>query len=177
MPRETQVLDEIGIRACFDAMARRIASCASGLPAVLVGIHTRGVPVSARLRESLAKLGFTAGLGTLDIALHRDDHGRRGALPVPRLTEIHTPVDGARVILCDDVLFTGRTIAAALDGLRDLGRPARVELAVLVDRGHRELPIRADFVGKNIPTASDERIETRLSEVDGGEDGVFIVRG
>jgi len=94
-----------------------------------------------------------------------------------RSTSIPTDITDRTVVLVDDVLYTGRTVRAALDALADLGRPARIQLAVLVDRGHRELPIRADFVGKNVPTAGDERIETRLREIDGGDDGVFIVRG
>lgn len=175
MPRETQVLDADGIRACLESMAAQIAARAGdGVPLVLVGIHTRGVPVAARLRECLAGLGVPAGSGALDIALHRDDHGRRKTVPVVRITEIHAPVDGARVVLCDDVLFTGRTIGAALDGLRDLGRPARVELAVLVDRGHRELPIQANVVGLRLETTRAQHIRVRLAETDGA-DGVFLL--
>ncbi len=110
----------------------------------------------------------------LDINLYRDDLSLIADHPVLRKTEIPFEVDGARIVLVDDVLYTGRTIRAALDGLMDLGRPARIELAVLVDRGHRELPIRADFVGKNLPTARDERVEVRLDEID-GEDEVLLV--
>lgn len=139
---------------------------------VLVGIHTRGIPLAHRLAEALAEFEEKVPVGVLDIALYRDDLGRR---PTPEVGETSMPVeiDERVVVLVDDVLFTGRTVRAALDSLTDLGRPRRVELAVLVDRGHRELPIRADYVGKNLPTAPTERVAVRLAEVD-GEDGVSI---
>jgi pyrimidine operon attenuation protein/uracil phosphoribosyltransferase len=139
---------------------------------VLVGIRTRGLPLAERLAEALGEFEEKVPVGVLDIALYRDDVGRR---PTPEVGEtwIPTEIDDIVVVLVDDVLFTGRTIRAALDSLTDLGRPKRVELAVLVDRGHRELPIRADYVGKNLPTSPDERVTVRLVEVD-GEDGVSI---
>jgi pyrimidine operon attenuation protein/uracil phosphoribosyltransferase len=143
-----------------------------------IGIRRRGVPLAQRIASTLADFeGERVPVGTLDITLYRDDLGLRGPAPIVRSTSIPLDITGRTVVLVDDVLYTGRTVRAALDALADLGRPARIQLAVLIDRGHRELPIRADFVGKNVPTANDERIETRLSEVDGGEDGVFIVRG
>ena len=139
---------------------------------MLVGIHTRGVPLAARIGEAIARVEAPVPVGTLDITLYRDDLRRR---PSPRLGETAVPsgVDDAVVVLVDDVLYTGRTIRAALDGITDLGRPRRVELAVLVDRGHRELPIRADYVGKNLPTSEQERVAVRVDEID-GEDVVRI---
>jgi pyrimidine operon attenuation protein / uracil phosphoribosyltransferase len=138
----------------------------------LIGIHTRGVPVAQRLRRLIE--GFTGTeipLGTLDITFHRDDvHVRGGAplhpQPVVRSTRLDFPLEGMTCVLCDDVLYTGRTIRAAIDALFDYGRPARVQLAVIVDRGHRELPIRPDYVGKNLPTARGERVQVQLVEVD-----------
>jgi pyrimidine operon attenuation protein/uracil phosphoribosyltransferase len=138
----------------------------------LVGIHTRGVPIAQRLRRLIEEFsGQEIALGTLDITFHRDDvHVRGGAplhpQPVVKATRLDFPLEGVTCVLCDDVLFTGRTIRAAVDALFDYGRPARVQLAVLVDRGHRELPIRPDYVGKNLPTAHDERVQVQLVEVD-----------
>jgi pyrimidine operon attenuation protein/uracil phosphoribosyltransferase len=141
----------------------------------LVGIRTRGVPLAARLAERLSQLsGVTPPTGMLDINLYRDDLSLIADHPVLRKTEIPFPVDGARIVLVDDVLFTGRTVRAALEGLLDLGRPARIMLAVLVDRGHRELPIRADFVGKNVPTSRTELVEVRLQEIDGDDEVALI---
>jgi pyrimidine operon attenuation protein / uracil phosphoribosyltransferase len=139
----------------------------------LVGIHTRGVPVAQRLRRLIEEFtGTEVPLGTLDITFHRDDvHVRGGgaplhAQPVVRSTRLDFPLEGMTCVLCDDVLYTGRTIRAAIDALFDYGRPARVQLAVIVDRGHRELPIRPDYVGKNLPTARGERVQVQLVEVD-----------
>jgi pyrimidine operon attenuation protein/uracil phosphoribosyltransferase len=139
----------------------------------LVGIHTRGVPLAQRLRRLIADFsGEEVRLGTVDITFYRDDvHVRGGeaplhAQPVVRATKLDFPLDGMTCILVDDVLYTGRTIRAAVEALFDYGRPARVQLACLADRGHRELPIRPDYVGKNLPTARDERIQVQLVEVD-----------
>jgi pyrimidine operon attenuation protein/uracil phosphoribosyltransferase len=139
----------------------------------LVGIQTRGAPLASRLRRLVAeRSGHELALGALDITFHRDDvHVReRGTAPerqpVVRATSIPFSLEGKTVVLVDDVLYTGRTIRAAIDALLDFGRPARVQLAVLVDRGHRELPIRPDYVGKNLPTAREERIQVELVEVD-----------
>lgn len=139
---------------------------------VLVGIHTRGVPLAARIAAAIAGIESTAvPVGELDIGLYRDDLSTR---PTPRLARTTVPdVAGRTVILVDDVLFTGRTIRAALDAVSDLGRPARIELAVLVDRGHRQLPIRPDYVGKNLPTSESQRVSVRLEDVDGAA-GVWI---
>jgi pyrimidine operon attenuation protein/uracil phosphoribosyltransferase len=139
----------------------------------LVGIQTRGAPLASRLRRLVAeRSGHELALGALDITFHRDDvHVReRGTpperQPVVRATSIPFSLEGKTVVLVDDVLYTGRTIRAAIDALLDFGRPARVQLAVLVDRGHRELPIRPDYVGKNLPTARGERIQVELVEID-----------
>jgi pyrimidine operon attenuation protein/uracil phosphoribosyltransferase len=176
---EKQILSADDIRRAITRVAHEVAERNEGVDTVvLVGIRRRGVPLAQRIAATLADLeGERVPVGTLDITLYRDDLGLRGPAPIVRSTSIPTDITDRTVVLVDDVLYTGRTVRAALDALADLGRPARIQLAVLVDRGHRELPIRADFVGKNVPTASDERIETRLREVDGGEDGVFIVRG
>jgi pyrimidine operon attenuation protein/uracil phosphoribosyltransferase len=176
---EKQILSADDIRRAITRVAHEVAERNEGVDAVvLVGIRRRGVPLAQRIAATLADLeGERVPVGTLDITLYRDDLGLRGPAPIVRSTSIPTDITDRTVVLVDDVLYTGRTVRAALDALADLGRPARIQLAVLVDRGHRELPIRADFVGKNVPTAGDERIETRLREVDGGDDGVFIVRG
>jgi pyrimidine operon attenuation protein/uracil phosphoribosyltransferase len=135
------------------------------------------VPLAQRIASTLADFeGERVPVGTLDITLYRDDLGLRGPAPIVRSTSIPLDITGRTVVLVDDVLYTGRTVRAALDALADLGRPARIQLAVLIDRGHRELPIRADFIGKNVPTSSEERIEVRLREVDREDDGVYIVR-
>ncbi len=140
----------------------------------LVGIHTRGVPLAERLRRLVAeRCGSEVDLGAVDITFHRDDVLVRGgeaplhAQPIVRGTTLDFPLEGRTVVLVDDVLFSGRTIRAAIDALLEYGRPARVQLAVLVDRGHRELPIRPDYVGKNLPTSLSERVHVQLREVDG----------
>ncbi len=140
---------------------------------VLIGLRTRGIPLAARLQRHLAELAnHNVALGRLDPSLYRDDL----AVARPRLEPTDIPVDltDRRVVLVDDVLFTGRTVRAALDAIVDHGRPARVELAVLVDRGHRELPIRADYVGKNLPTTRHERVAVRLAEIDGRDEVVVL---
>jgi pyrimidine operon attenuation protein/uracil phosphoribosyltransferase len=147
----------------------------------LVGIHTRGVQLAARLRGLVAeRSGVDVDLGALDITFHRDDVSVRNGgaplheQPVVRGTALDFPLEGKTVVLVDDVLYTGRTIRAAIDALLEYGRPERVQLAVLVDRGHRELPIRPDYVGKNLPTARTERVQVQLLEVDEA-DGVLLV--
>jgi len=135
----------------------------------LVGIHTRGVPLAKRLARLIGEFaGTEPALGSVDIALYRDDVGVGGrALPVVGDTVLDFSLEDRAVILVDDVLYTGRTIRAAIDALFDYGRPPLVQLAVIADRGHRELPIRPDYVGKNLPTARDERVAVRLAEIDG----------
>src|SRR5438132_5922081 len=139
----------------------------------LVGIHTRGVPLAQRLRLLIAEFaGVEVELGTVDITFYRDDVQVRGGeaplhpQPIVRATRLDFPLEGRTIVLVDDVLYTGRTIRAAIEALFDYGRPARVQLAVLADRGHRELPIRPDYVGKNLPTSREERIQVQLLEVD-----------
>jgi pyrimidine operon attenuation protein/uracil phosphoribosyltransferase len=167
-----------------DALARTLARLAHELiernddveSLALVGIHTRGAPLARRLQGLVAeRSGAEPLLGTVDITFHRDDVLVRAgevplrAQPVVHGTELDFQVEGRTCVLVDDVLFTGRTIRAAIEALLDYGRPARVQLAVLVDRGHRELPIRPDYVGKNLPTALGERVRVELEEVDGAD--------
>ncbi|WP_161883105.1 bifunctional pyr operon transcriptional regulator/uracil phosphoribosyltransferase PyrR [Deinococcus alpinitundrae] len=140
----------------------------------LIGVHTRGIPIAARLAAKLQELeGVDVPLGRLDITLYRDDLSEIAKQPIIRETEVPFDLSQRRVILVDDVLYTGRTVRAALDALIDLGRPEGIQLAVLVDRGHRELPIRADYVGKNLPTAKSEVVKVKLTETD-GTDGVEL---
>ena len=136
----------------------------------LIGVRTRGVPIARRLSSVLADItGITVPAGVLDITLYRDDLMRQpvGPQPILRRTEIDFSIDNRRILLVDDVLYTGRTVRAALDALIDFGRPRTIELLVLVDRGHRELPIKADYVGKNLPTSLEESVQVRLAEVEG----------
>jgi pyrimidine operon attenuation protein/uracil phosphoribosyltransferase len=169
-------------RIAHEIIERNAGDDAPGLDAVaLVGIQSRGAPLASRLRRLVEeRSGHAPAVGALDITFHRDDvHVRDGGRPpgrqpVVRATSIAFPIEGMTVVLVDDVLYTGRTIRAAIDALLEFGRPARVQLAVLVDRGHRELPIRPDFVGKNLPTGRDERIQVELVEID-ERDGVFLV--
>jgi pyrimidine operon attenuation protein/uracil phosphoribosyltransferase len=139
----------------------------------LVGVRTRGVPIARRLAASLREItGVEVATGALDITLYRDDLMKTavGPQPIVRRTEIPFSIDGRHIVLVDDVLYTGRTIRAALDALIDFGRPSTIQLVVLVDRGHRELPIKADYVGKNVPTSRRETIHVRLAEIDGRDE-------
>ncbi len=171
------ILDSTALGRVIARMAHEIAERnPTSTEVALVGVQKGGVALSRRLATHLERIvGHPVSVGLLDASLYRDDLDRRAA---PNLQPTHLPFDvtGRTVVLVDDVLFTGRTTRAALDALHDLGRPRRVQLAVLVDRGHRELPIRADFVGKNVPTSAGERIEVRLSE-DQGDDTVRLVEG
>ncbi|MGZ4380397.1 MAG: bifunctional pyr operon transcriptional regulator/uracil phosphoribosyltransferase PyrR [Gaiellaceae bacterium] len=168
------LLDREAIERTLSRVAHEIIERNPELDDVaLVGIHTRGVPLARRLRRLIEeRTGVAVPLGAVDITFHRDDVSVRGgeaplhAQPVVRATELDFPPEGTTCILVDDVLYTGRTIRAAIEALFDYGRPARVQLAVLVDRGHRELPIRPDYVGKNLPTSALERIQVQLVEVD-----------
>jgi len=177
MSERKQILGADDIRRALVRIAHEIDERNGGLRDVLlVGIRRRGVPLAERIAAAIADFeGVRVPVGQLDITLYRDDLATRGPAPLVRKTTIQPDLSGRAVVLVDDVLFTGRTVRAALDAIADLGRPARIQLAVLVDRGHRELPIRADFVGKNVPTARSERVEVRLRETD-GEDEVVIVR-
>src|SRR3954447_12587008 len=173
-PAPHVLLDEESMRRTLSRIAHEIIERNDDLDSVaLVGIHTRGVPIAQRLRRLVAeRSGEELDLGQLAITSHRDDvHVRSGNAPrrpqpVVRDTKLDFELAGRTVILVDDVLYTGRTIRAAIDALLEFGRPARVQLAVLADRGHRELPIRPDYVGKNLPTARGERIQVELVEVD-----------
>ena len=141
---------------------------------MLVGMHTRGVPLARRLAKGIKEFeGEEVAVGALDIGLHRDDDAG-GFRPLMRPTEIPVDIQGQRVVLVDDVLYTGRSIRAAMGALNDFGRPREIQLAVLIDRGHRELPIRADYVGKNVPTSLDEEIEVRVAEIDGADEVVLL---
>lgn len=143
---------------------------------VLVGIHTRGVPLSRRLAQNIQSFeGSVIPLAELDINLYRDDLQARSS-PVVKPTRFPVDIGGKTVVLVDDVLFTGRTVRAALDALNDVGRPRQVQLMVLIDRGHRELPLRADYVGKNIPTSLEEQVKVRLTETDGRDEAVLVRR-
>ncbi|HEX7951265.1 MAG TPA: bifunctional pyr operon transcriptional regulator/uracil phosphoribosyltransferase PyrR [Candidatus Limnocylindrales bacterium] len=143
---------------------------------VLIGIQRRGVPLARRIADSIAEHeGVILPVGALDITFYRDDLSMVAQQPVVKGTELPTGIDGKTIVLVDDVLYTGRTIRAAMDALVDFGRPQAIRLAVLIDRGHRELPIRADHVGKNVPTSREELVRVHLEEVD-GEDGVEIER-
>lgn len=142
---------------------------------VLIGMQTRGVPLAKRLADTIKKLEkFSIPVGSLDISLYRDDLSSLAIKPLVHRTDVPTDITGKHVIVVDDVFYTGRSIRAAMDAIMDLGRPNTIQLAVLVDRGHRELPIRADYVGKNIPTAISEEIKVQVMEVD-GEDKVTIL--
>ena len=168
------VLDADAIDRTLSRIAHEIIERNEDLDEVaLVGIHTRGVPLAQRLRRLIEeRAGQELALGQLDITFYRDDvHVRGGeapmhAQPLVRSSSLDFPLEGMTVVLVDDVLYTGRTIRAAVEALFDYGRPARVQLAVLADRGHRELPVRADYVGKNLPTSREERIQVQLLEVD-----------
>ena len=169
-----QVMTADDVRRALHRIAHEIIEQTDGGDGViLVGVHTRGVPLARRIGDAMEVFeGFRIPVGTLDIGLYRDDLHQR---PVTELATTAMPVDvaGSTVVLVDDVLYTGRTVRAAMDALADLGRPAAIRLAVLVDRGHRQLPIRPDFVGKNLPTSPEERVGVLLEEID-GEDGVWI---
>jgi pyrimidine operon attenuation protein/uracil phosphoribosyltransferase len=177
------LLDGEAIAKSLSRIAHEIIERTDDLDGVaLVGIQSRGAPLASRLRRLVEeRSGVSLPVGALDITFHRDDvHVREGGRrlpdrqPVVRSTSIAFPIEGMTVVLVDDVLYTGRTIRAAIDALLEYGRPARVQLAVLVDRGHRELPIRPDYVGKNLPTGRDERIQVELVEID-ERDGVFLI--
>jgi pyrimidine operon attenuation protein / uracil phosphoribosyltransferase len=174
-PDARTLLEAADVARTVDRIAHQILEKTGGATdTVLLGIPTRGAPLARRLADRIhAFTGVTVPVGSLDVTLYRDDLRLRG---VRALAETAMPaggVDGRLVVLVDDVLYSGRTVRAALDALRDLGRPRAVQLAVLVDRGHRELPIRADYVGKNVPTARNEKVHVLLAETD-GRDAVLL---
>lgn len=176
-PREkVQIMDQEGIRRALTRIAHEILERNAGTKdLVLIGIRRRGVPLASRLAEKIKEIeGTSIPLGMLDITLYRDDLSQLDYYPQVRKTEVPFSITDKKVVMVDDVLYTGRTVRAAMDALMDLGRPQLIQLAVLIDRGHRELPIRADFVGKNVPTSRKEVIKVSLLEID-GEDKVTIV--
>lgn len=172
-----EVLDEKGIARAITRISHEILEKNGGADTlVIIGILSRGADIAKRVAERIQEIeNRDIPVGLMDINLYRDDTHFKLDQPVIQRTEILFDVAGRNVILVDDVLFTGRTIRAALDQIIDFGRPKSIQLAVLIDRGHRELPIRPDFVGKNIPTAADDRVLVRLNETDGRE-GVFVVK-
>ena len=173
---KTVLMDADGVRRVITRIAHEIVERNKGVENImLVGIRTRGVPLAERVADEIEKIEkVRPPVGVLDITLYRDDLSTMAYQPVVRPTEMPVDIGGRTIILVDDVLFTGRTIRSALDALIDMGRPRSIQLAVLVDRGHRELPIRADYVGKNLPTSHSELVEVRLPEYD-GETGVFLM--
>ena len=173
---QRQIMNQDDIRRALARVAREISERNRGVQdVILVGIYTGGVYLAQRLsRNLLESEGQAVPVAALDINLYRDDL-QDGSMPVVRPTNMPESIHGKRVVLVDDVLYTGRTVRAAMDALNDFGRPDQVQLAILLDRGHRELPIRPDYVGQNVPTAHDEAVKVRLTEA-GGVDEVTIVR-
>jgi pyrimidine operon attenuation protein / uracil phosphoribosyltransferase len=176
---ERAVLDAKGVDRALTRITHEILERNKGTDGlVLIGIRSRGVELAERLSRKIEAIeGVEVPSGIIDITLYRDDLTRSMQQPLVKGTDIRFPIDDRQVVLVDDVLFTGRTIRAALDALMDFGRPRSVQLAVLVDRGHRELPIRADYVGKNLPTSVTESVEVRIKERDGADEVVLVDAG
>ena len=175
MKEKAQLMDEKAIGRAITRISHEIIERNKGIEdVVLVGIKTRGVPIADRIGKKIQQIeGATVNTGEVDITLYRDDLKKIDVDPVINGSNVQFSIDDKIVILVDDVLYTGRTVRSALDAIIDIGRPKAIQLAVLVDRGHRELPIRADYVGKNVPTSKGEIISVKLSEID-GEDSVTI---
>ena len=175
---KAKLADAEGMRRTLTRLAHEIIERNRGLKDLaLVGMRTRGVFVAERLKEQIRQIeGGDVPIGILDVTLYRDDFRLKFKQPQVQVTHIDFDIDEKNIILVDDVLYTGRTARAALDALMDLGRPARIQLAVLVDRGHRELPVKPDFVGKNVPTSFGEEVRVRMMEHD-GEDAILLVEG
>ena len=171
------VMDATAIQRALRRIAHEIIERNPDLnQIILAGIPSRGNEIACRIAETISTIEeVPIAVGTIDVAMHRDDVGTRTELPVVRASDLPLPLETKTVIIVDDVLFTGRTVRAAMDAITSFGRPARIQLAVLIDRGHRELPIRADYVGKNLPTAPDEKVRLRLGE-EGFEEGVWLVK-
>lgn len=169
MREKARIMDKEGMGRALKRIAHEIIEHNKGTDElVLVGIRRRGIPLAKMLRDFIREIeGVEVPVGILDITLYRDDLSLKSEQPEVHKTEIPVSIKGKQVILVDDVLYTGRTVRAALDAVIDLGRPQSIQLAILVDRGHRELPIRADFVGKNVPTAKKEVVEVRVADIDG----------
>lgn len=173
---KAEILNSRDIQRIITRLAHEILEKNRGVEnLVIIGIRTRGAYLAERISRKIPEIENTAvPTGFLDVTLYRDDFRTRLKQPSVEVTNIPFGIDGKNVVLVDDVLYTGRTVRAALDALMDFGRPARIDLAILVDRGHRELPIRPDFVGKNIPTSLGEEVQVMLAEVD-GEDKVLLI--
>ena len=172
------VLDAEAINRALRRIAHEIIERNSDLSlVVLAGIPSRGVEIARRLAGVIEALSGTAvGTGVIDVSMHRDDVGKRAELPRVQASSLPLPLDNKTIVIVDDVFFTGRTARAAMDAINSFGRPARIQLAALIDRGHRELPIRVDYVGKNLPTAPGERVRLRLENVDGEPDAVWLIK-
>ncbi len=172
------VMDAEAIRKAIRRIAHEIIERNEDLSRVVIaGIPTRGVEIARRIVEHVERIeGVRADLGIVDVSMHRDDISTRGRLTTVVPTQLPIHLEGRTIVLVDDVLFTGRSCRAALDAITSFGRPSRIQYAVLIDRGHRELPIRADYVGKNLPTAREERIRVRFEKLDGVPDSVTLVR-
>lgn len=170
--KKKTIMDADAMRRALVRISHEIVERNKGVEnVVLVGIRTRGVPLADRLSREIQQIeGMKLPVGSLDITLYRDDLSNLGYNPVISETDIDFDLNGKTVILVDDVLFTGRTIRSALDALIDMGRPKAIQLAVMVDRGHKELPIRADYVGKNVPTSNSETVDVALAEIDGNDE-------
>jgi pyrimidine operon attenuation protein/uracil phosphoribosyltransferase len=171
-------LDAEAINRALRRIAHEIIERNSDLSlVVLAGIPSRGVEIARRLAGIIESLSKTAvETGVIDVSMHRDDVGKRAELPRVQASSLPLPLDHKTVVIVDDVFFTGRTARAAMDAISSFGRPARIQLAALIDRGHRELPIRVDYVGKNLPTAQGERVRLRLENVDGEPDAVWLIK-
>ena len=171
MEAATVVLDHDDMRRTLVRIAHEIAEKNADGAIALVGIHRRGAILAQRLHALTSELLETAvPLGFVDISFYRDDYAIRPSAPIVHATQLEFAVDGRTIVIVDDVLYTGRTVRAAIDVIFDYGRPARVQLAVLVDRGHRELPFRPDYVGKNLPTSQHQRVNVRVEEIDGHDE-------
>ncbi len=178
VPRSSRIMDAQKMERTISRLALEIVEKNKGTAGlVLIGIRSRGVPLAKRLAKKIAATEKVAPpVGAVDITLYRDDLSMIAEAPTVRASDIHFPIDGAVVVLVDDVLYTGRTIRAAIDTILDYGRPRAIRLAAMIDRGHRELPIQADYIGKVVPTKLNERVDVRVAEID-GEDGVVITEG
>ena len=174
----TPVLDAAAIERALRRIAHEIIERNPDLGSVvLAGIPSRGVEIARRLADIIESLGkVRVGTGAIDVSMHRDDVGTRAELPRVQASTLPLPLEGKTLIIVDDVLFTGRTVRAAMDAIGSFGRPARIQLAALIDRGHRELPIRPDYVGKNLPTAPNEQVRLCLQDVDGEPDAVWLMK-
>ena len=172
------IMDAAAIQRALRRVAHEIVERNPDLRSVvLAGIPSRGVEITRRIAEFIrASEKIEIETGIVDVAMHRDDVGARAALPVVRASKLPLPLEGRTLIIVDDVLYTGRTVRAAMDAISSFGRPARIQLAALIDRGHRELPIRADYVGKNLPSAASEKVRVRLEQTDSESDAVWLFK-